>query len=121
MDLKLPNTIEQNIQHFTGRTWLLPRLIEWLEQTEDRMFMLTGEPDTGKSMIIAWLAGTGPLPANAEARAQLEQIRSLVKAVHFCVAASGSVSPTNFAENVANQLTHNVSGFGDALAATLEE
>lgn len=83
--------------------------------------MLTGEPGTGKSMIAAWLAGAGPLPEDAEARAQLEQTRSLVKAVHFCVAASGSVSPTNFAENVANQLAHNVSGFSDALAATLED
>jgi WD40 repeat protein len=121
MEVKLPNTIEQNIQHFTGRTWLLPQLLRWLEETEDRMFMLTGEPGTGKSMIVAWLAGAGPLPGDAEARAQLEQIRSLIKAVHFCVAASGSVSPTNFAENVANQLTHNVSGFSDALAATLED
>jgi len=121
MNVKLPNTIEQNIQYFTGRTWLLPRVIEWLEQTEERIFILTGEPGTGKSMIVAWLAGAGPLPEDAGARGQLEQIRSLVKAAYFCVAASGSVSPTNFAENVANQLTYNVSGFSDALAASLED
>ena len=121
MEIKLSNTIEQNIQHFTGRTWLLPHLLKWLEQSDERMFILTGEPGTGKSMIVAWLAGAGPLPGDAEALEQLEQIRSLVKAVHFCVAASGSVSPTNFAENVANQLTHNVAGFNDALAATLED
>jgi len=121
MMFQLPKTVSTNIEYFTGRTWLLPQLLKWLEQTEDRMFMLTGEPGTGKSMIIAWLAGAGPLPGDAGARAQLKQICSLVKATHFCVATSGSVSPTNFAENVANQLTHNVPGFSDALAATLED
>lgn len=121
MNCKLPKTIEQNIHHFTGRIWLLPHLLTWLEQTEERMFILTGEPGTGKSMIVAWLAGAGPVPEDVEARKELEQIRSLIKAVHFCVAASGSVSPTNFTENVVNQLTHNVPGFSDALAGILED
>lgn len=118
--IRLPTQIEQNIQYFTGRTWMLPRLASWLKQTDERMLILTGEPGTGKSMLTAWLAGAGPLSADAEARAQLEQIRSLVKAAHFCVAASGSCSPRSFAETVANQLTESVPGFGNALAATLK-
>lgn len=118
---KLPIEVEQNIHHFTGRTWLLPRLVNWLKQTDERMLILTGEPGTGKSMTTAWLAGAGPLPAGTEARTQLEQIRSLAKAAHFCISGSGgSRSPGNFTETVANQLTENVPGFGDALSATLK-
>jgi len=86
---ELPKPIEANIKHFTGRTWLLPSLVEWFEKSDERMFILTGGPGTGKSMIMAWLAGHGPMPMQAEARQQLERLRALVKAVHFCVAASG--------------------------------
>src|SRR5687768_2239573 len=119
MILNLPQTIAANIGHFTGRTWLLPHLLAWLEQFNERICILTGEPGTGKSMIIAWLAGAGPLPTSATARSQLQQIRSRVAATHFCMAASRNIAPQAFAENVANQLTRNVKGFGDALAATL--
>jgi tetratricopeptide (TPR) repeat protein len=119
--LKLPSTIEKNIGHFTGRAWLLPYLLKWFEQSDERLFILTGEPGTGKSMVAAWLAGAGPLPADAQSQTQLEQLRSWVKAAHFCIAASGSVAPKAFAQNVATQLTSNVQGFGDALAATLAD
>lgn len=121
MMLKLPSTVERNSKHFTGRAWLLPHLFEWFEQSDERMFILTGDPGTGKSMITAWLAGAGPLPGDAEAQAQLERLRSWVKATHFCIAASGSTAPRALAQNVAEQLTRNVTGFGDALAATLAD
>ncbi|MGW8178214.1 MAG: nSTAND1 domain-containing NTPase, partial [bacterium] len=119
MKINLPSTIEENIQHFTGRTWLLPHLIEWFEESDERLFILTGDPGTGKSMIMAWLAGVGPAPAGAKTYTQLEQVRSWVKAVYFCVAESGSTAPKAMAQNMAEQLTQNVIGFGDALAATL--
>jgi hypothetical protein len=83
------------------------------------MFILTGGPGTGKSMIMAWLAGRGPMPVEAEARQQLEQLGTWVKAVHFCVAASGSTDPKELARQMAGQLTRKVPGFGLALAATL--
>jgi hypothetical protein len=97
---ELPKTIAANIAHFTGRTWLLPPILEWFENSNNRIFILTGEPGTGKSALMAWLAGGGPWPADAHDRSQLEYIRSLVKATHFCVAASGSTSPKAFAQNI---------------------
>jgi WD40 repeat protein len=121
MTLRLPNRIAENIANFTGRTWLLPQLLEWFEQTSDRMFILQGEPGTGKSMIAAWLAGAGREPTDVEATFQLKQIRSQVMAVHFCIEASGSIAPKSFAQNIAEQLTRNVEGFGDALATTLDD
>ena len=117
----LPTTIAANIEHFTGRTWLLPALLEWLEKSDKRMFILTGGPGTGKSMIMAWLAGAGPSPTDTAARSQLERIRSRVKATHFCIAASGTIAPKAIAQNVAEQLTRSVKGFGDALVATLSD
>ena len=56
MTLNLPKRIADNIQNFTGRTWLLDPVINWLEKTEDRFFILTGDMSTGKSMVAAWLA-----------------------------------------------------------------
>jgi hypothetical protein len=116
---QLPITIAANIEHFTGRTWLLPEILKWIEQSDERIFLLTGGPGTGKSMIMAWLAGASPSPVDPQAERQLDQIRSRAKAIHFCVAAGGSTSPKAFAQNVAEQLTRNVKGFGDALVATL--
>jgi len=116
---QLPITIAANIEHFTGRDWLLPEILKWIEKSDERIFLLTGGPGAGKSMVMAWLAGAGPSPVDPQAERQLEQIRSWAKAIHFCVAASGSTSPKTFAQNVAEQLTWNVKGFGDALVATL--
>ena len=115
----LPSTIATNIRHFTGRTWLLPPLLDWLEQSDQRIFLLTGGPGTGKSMIMAWLAGYGPAPADVADAERLAQVRSRVKAAHFCIAASGSTDPKTLASEVAKQLTSNVQGFGQTLAATM--
>lgn len=117
--LQLPDRIAKTIDEFTGRTWLLPVILEWLEHSSERVFLITGGPGTGKSSLMAWLAGTGPLPADEVAQSQLERIRAQVNAAHFCVATSRNLSPQAFADSVANQLTGTVKGFGDALAASL--
>jgi hypothetical protein len=106
---------------FTGRAWLLPRLLDWWDHGDARLFLLTGDPGTGKSAVMAWLAGYGAEPDDTTARAQLARLRSAVKAAHFLRAETRNIAPKAFAENVANQLTRSVRGFGDALAATLRE
>jgi tetratricopeptide (TPR) repeat protein len=120
--IELPKRIAENIDQFIGRTWLLSQLLEWIEDhTDERVFLITGEPGTGKSMLLAWLAGFGPGPQEEIAAKQLSRIRAMVKAGHFCQAASRNVTPQAFAESIANQLTRTVPGFGEALAATLAE
>jgi hypothetical protein len=121
MVAELPKLVADNIEHFTGRAWLVPKLLDWYEKSDERILMLVGGPGTGKSMIMAWLAGHGPAPDDPEIRGQLEQLRAQVKAVHFCMAASRNITPQATAENIANQLTQNVPGFAGALAATLAE
>jgi hypothetical protein len=124
MSFELPEQVAANIDRFTGRTWLLPILLEWWEHTDERLFLLIGDPGTGKSMILAWLGGFGPPPIDPSSpfvQEQRAQLRQLVKAVHFCQANSFNISPQAFAEGIANQLTSTVPGFGDALVATLAE
>jgi hypothetical protein len=121
MSTQLPVTIAANIEHFTGRTWLLPILLDWLNNANSRSCILTAAPGTGKGMVMAWLAGAGPIPYDRENRSQLEQLRSLVKAIHFCRANTGSISPKALAKNMAEQLAHTVPGFAAALTATLSD
>ncbi|MHC2842898.1 WD40 repeat domain-containing protein [Bradyrhizobium diazoefficiens] len=117
----LPKRVAEGIGRFTGRAWLLPKLLKWWEDGAERLFLLTGGPGTGKSTIAAWLSGHGPLPEDPTARDHLITARSVVKAVHFCEAASRNISPHAVAESIANQLTRTVPPFADALAATLAD
>src|SRR5687768_2501098 len=99
MIAQLPKALADNIPHFTGRTWLLQPILDWLETSGERIFMITGEPGTGKSILSAWLAGAGPSPADPGLETQLSKIRKQVGAVHFCIAASGNIAPKAFAES----------------------
>ncbi|MDD5266652.1 MAG: hypothetical protein PHO08_05935 [Methylococcales bacterium] len=119
--INFPKRIAENICGFTGRAWLLPKLLDWWEQDDVRLFLLTGDPGTGKSMILGWLAGFGPVPADPTDHAQLVRLREVVKAAHFCQTSSRNITPQAFAESIANQLTSSVAGFADALATTLAE
>ncbi len=118
---RLPRPTADNIGRFSGRTWLLPQLLHWLEATTDRTFIVQGAPGAGKSMLIAWLSGAGPEPESHDARAQLEALRRRVAAAHFCVERSASVTPRGFAESVASQLTRSVASFAAALTTTLAD
>ena len=119
MKIDLPRTVADNLPKFTGREWVVPSLLRWWDEEETRFFVLTGEPGTGKSMLSAWLAGCGQLPPGP-VTTELARFRSLVRAVHFCIARSGT-SPKSFAQSIAGQLTRSLPGFGGALTATLKE
>jgi hypothetical protein len=65
MITQLPVTIAADIEHFTGRTWLVPTLLERFEKSDERMFILTGGPGSGKSAVAARLVqiACGDAPA----------------------------------------------------------
>jgi hypothetical protein len=120
MVIQLPKRVAENIGLFSGRTWLLPKLLEWWEQSHERIFLLTGGPGTGKTMVVAWLAGFGSEPEDASAQSQLARLRRAVKAAHFCESTSLN-TPRLFAESVANQLANAVTGYREALESILED
>jgi hypothetical protein len=119
--IELPTHIARRVSQFAGREWLLPKLVEWWDRTDEQLFLLTGDPGTGKSIIVAWFAGFGPAPSEPTASERIGRLRCAVKAAHFCQASSRNVSPRAFAESIANQLAGTVKGFGDALVATLAD
>ena len=116
-----PKRVESAINNFSGRTWLLPILLDWLDRTKERFFVLTGQPGSGKSMVMAWLAGLGPSVGDQISKEHLDRFRSHAMAVHFCVADSYSATAKSCAEKLANQMKSNIEGFTDAFAASLSE
>lgn len=103
--IEIPKRVAENIDQFTGRTWLLPRPLEWWDRDDDRLFLLSGGRGSGKSMVLAWLAGFGPAPPDPVAAEWLVQLRKSFKAAHFCQASSRNISPQVFADSLTNQLT----------------
>ena len=101
--LELPKQVADRVGRFTGREWLLPTLLHWWDQSDERVFPLTGDPGTGKSMILAWLAGQGPPSADPSARESLARLRGAVKAAHFCQASSRNITPQAFAAATVSQ------------------
>ena len=116
----IPQTVSSYVHEFNGRTWLLPIINEWLDNGSEQIFLLTGGPGTGKSMIIGWLAGYGQLPEDSLAQTQLTTIREQVAATHFFLANSRNMTPLAFAEGIANQLTETVNQFDGALTDSLK-
>jgi hypothetical protein len=121
MEIAIPEKVNKRIAEFTGRAWVLPRLLDWLENGYDRHFLITGEPGTGKSMLAAWLAGHGPMPENSEQSKELKQLRQRVGAAHFCVFNTGAASAAALAANLAQQLANHIPEFQQVLLETLSE
>jgi hypothetical protein len=119
--IELPKRVAENIDRFTGRAWLLLDILDWLERSNERVFLLTGDPGTGKSSVAAWLAGFGPKPVDPGQALKLESLRGRIKAAHFCVAESGTIAPQALARHIAEQLARKVEGFGQMLIAASGE
>ncbi len=121
MTVQLPEKIADHIDQFTGRKWLLPRILDWFDNTSERLLLITGEPGTGKSMLTAWLANFGPPPDTPEAAGQLQFLRGQVYGVHFCQAGGGSITPKNLSINLHYQLKESIPLFNQAFIESLPE
>ncbi len=121
MTIQLPEKIAANIDKFTGRKWLLPRILDWYENTSERLLLITGDPGTGKSMLSAWLANFGPPPDNPKDQDRLQRLRNQVRGVHFCQAGGGSITPKNLSINLHNQLSVSIKQFNEAFTKSLPE
>ena len=45
--------LEKLTKVFTGRQWVFHDIDRWLQESEERFFILTGEPGVGKSAIVS--------------------------------------------------------------------
>ncbi|RPI25801.1 MAG: hypothetical protein EHM61_13425 [Acidobacteria bacterium] len=117
---QVPEKVAQNIHEFTGRRWILPRILDWLENTDERLLLIVGKPGSGKSMVSAWLAGLGPVPSNPADAEMLARLRTAVGAAHFCRSTSFN-SPRDFAQNVAEQLAGVVEKFAEHVVASVSD
>lgn len=87
-------------RNFTGREWLFGRLDRWLADPRSRVFLITGDPGTGKSAILATLVHRNPH----------------VAAVHFCMSSlADSLDPLRFVRSVAAQFASQMSDYRQAL------
>jgi len=89
-------------REFTGREWLFAQIDDWLTNDDSQMFLITGDPGTGKSAVMARLIAQNPA----------------VTACHFCVSSlSDSLDPFRFACSIAAQLATQIDDYKMALDA----
>jgi hypothetical protein len=99
---------------FVPRPWLLDRVAGWLDRSQQKVFLLTGAPGTGKSVASAWL-GNDAHPPSDEPR--LDRLRGSWSAVFFCGQryVGASPDPWSFIQSLSRQLRRSLPGFQAAL------
>jgi energy-coupling factor transporter ATP-binding protein EcfA2 len=108
--LDVPGRAVDRAQHFVGRRASLARVAAWLDSPPEgnRFLLLTGGPGSGKTALLAWLAGAGSDPSGEADAALRRRVSEAIDAVHFCTAASGgaalSQNPYEFGRHLARQL-----------------
>ncbi len=107
----IPEKAAQRAAQFIGRKAALERIDDWLAKSagSEPWLLLTGDPGTGKSALLAWLAGAGPAPLDAGTASLRSRIREAIDVVHFCDAEGGraaiSLDPFQFAQQMVQQLS----------------
>ena len=118
LTLDFAQRIAERTELFQGRGWVFSAVETWLAEPDaesGQVFLLTGEPGSGKSAIAGRLVqfsqGSQTPPAGSS---QLKQ--GFLSAIHFCSARDSSwIDPHNFARSIAHQLAGRYVEFAKAL------
>jgi hypothetical protein len=118
--MQIPAPLHQEASFFAGREWLLPEVITW-QRSNTKFFVLTGAPGAGKSMIAAWLAGSGPTCDVESDQAALLAVRKSWHAGFFCSQRlpGAAIDARTFVHDVASQLAAREPLFAEAALAAL--
>jgi hypothetical protein len=110
--------IGQKAAGLVGREWALGQVADWLDTGTERLFLLTGEPGSGKSVLAGWLAGAGPnLADDPEHGPVLERVRAAWSAACFCMTRGqdgADITPAWFVTSLVKQLAAGHQAFTDA-------
>jgi hypothetical protein len=98
--------IADRAQGFSGRGWVLEAVGRWLARPQQsRIFLLTGDPGTGKTAVAARIVQLHRGDPAAGAVAGLPP--GVLSAYHFCqVSRTDTVSPLDFVTSVAHSLAN---------------
>jgi tetratricopeptide (TPR) repeat protein len=101
--------------NFVGRRWVFEVINGWLAQPESRIFLLTGEPGSGKTALASRLhqfAQGDSLPPDGLGYFS----QNFLSAIHFCSAQDSRwISPHVFTESIAHQLAQRYPAYAQAL------
>jgi hypothetical protein len=118
LTLDFAQRIAERTELFQGRGWVFNAVERWLaepDKEDGQVFLLTGEPGSGKSAIAGRLVqfsqGSHTPP---EGSSRLKQ--GFLSAIHFCSARDSSwIDPHNFTRSIAHQLASRYEVYARAL------
>jgi WD40 repeat protein len=108
--------IEERAAHFTGRRWVFARLEQFLNGSPE-VFLLLGEPGTGKTAVAAQLASAAAGRLDPAATVDGPHPAVSLDAAYFCRA--GQVDLLDVAQRLSDQLAEAVPAFAQARQAAL--
>jgi len=99
IDFKLD--IYRHVKDFTGRDWILNSIRIWIEQSNENVLFITGDPGSGKTALMA----------------KLIHILPQVGAYHFCIAKyEASLIPDKFIHSIASQIATQIPDYREILS-----
>ena len=101
------NYIQENTRNFTGREWVFQEIDRWLaDPTAARIFLLEGEPGSGKTALASRLAQFSLGDAQPPASTTHLQ-KNFLSAIYFCSAHRDKrdILPNNFSTSLMAQLS----------------
>lgn len=120
--ITIPPEIAERTKEFVGRDWVVDQVFDWLDIGTEQVFLLTGEPGSGKTALAAWLACSGPVPKDVHTADKLERVRSAWSAGHFCIGRTHgeSINPSRFAGSLAQQLSDRIPEYATAAVKAID-
>ncbi len=120
--ITIPSEIAERTKEFVGRDWVVDHVCDWLKTGTEQVFLLTGEPGSGKTALAAWLAGVGPVPKDGQTADKLAYVRSAWSAGHFCIGRTHgeSINPSRFASALGQQLSDRIPGYATAAVKVID-